>query len=400
MLTLNVNTYAQDRPIVTISGIATLTEVVTKDISGYATSYAQVSFGTTTISGLIDNLHVDMWEAAEPANNILKFNSVPNAYDTITISGITYTFIPMASGYSADNQVKLGATAWLTAYNFHKVLNCHGVSGTDYKAGQPIHPYVGSMFANNPLTLLARTEGTSGNAIEISISNSSAMTIMSPTFYGGSDAKPISIQQDIACTSVATTQLFPLSYGKQGINYEGLSYFSYSGLAAVNGSGIVTYWSLGPTNFVGRTALTEFCEVSGLTAHNLINNKVDSSGKLDMSWYDMSLFNESLTLSLASPNSSGTPTQNTKTYTIAELAQDPEYVIFVYNGSSAPERNWPRTTDANGTWYFAGTTRIPRASIHVNTSGIIGIWVGFGNKETWNDSVIPVRNYNSNFYLL
>lgn len=400
MLTYNVNTPSQDRSLVLVSGIASLTEIVTRGPNGQAQSYAQLTFPTTTISGLITTLHVDLWEDAEPASNTVYFTAVPSGYSTLTISGITYTFVPVASGLTAINQIYLGATPWLTAFNLHRVINVLGTAGIDYHAGQTAHPAVYSTFANNPLVFLSKTAGTIGNSIRMTTSDTTAISITYPKFYGGTIAKPITTVLDVECSGVGTFEPIILSYSRHGTIYKGLLSFTNSGVVATDALGSGVYWSAGPTTFTGRTSFSEFVEVSGLTIYDLPNNKIDSSGQINLSWTPMGNNTDTIILNTSAPNVSGLVIQTTRSCTVDELCQDPEYPIFVYSGATAPQRTWPRTIDANGTWYFLGRVKKPQANIQVNPSGVIGVWVGFGNRGTWDTTVSPIRNYNTNFYLL
>lgn len=402
MLTLQTNTVTADKPVIVASGVATLSEYITRD-SYNVVSYAQVNFAGTSISGLIDTLSLSLYTDVQPATDILTFNSVPTAYSTVTVSGINYTFIPIASGFTAVNQVHLGNTAFETALNFHRVFNVLGVSGIDYRTGQTAHATAISSYASESLILLARTPGTGGNYITLSASDTNAITVSSSRFYNGLSATPtITTPYILGVSGIITGNywLGPVSYTDIGYPQAGTLTLLGSGITAVNANGVIAVYTLSGTKFYGRTSLTEFAEVSGLQSPNLYNGKVGSDGLLMLTWSGMSYYQVGGTLPLDSPNISGLPTQNTRAYADAELAHAPEYCVFIYTGNSAPQKTWPRTTDANGTWYFAGHTNKPRAIVKTpHPSTYIGAWVGYGNKGTWDTTVCPFRSYSSSVYL-
>jgi len=60
------------------------------------------------------------------------------------------------------------------------------------------------------------------------------------------------------------------------------------------------------------------------------------------------------------------------------------YVVymFVSDSGSAPEHEYPGTSDANGTWYFMLETKKNYASIPIITGSSFGFWVGFRTEST------------------
>lgn len=404
MITLYTNRPVEDKPTVLVSGIVSLTEHLERDDANII-SYLGVTFSGLSISGLVDTIVFATHTGAQPATDFLTFTGIPDPYSTLTVSGIDYTFIPIASGFSTVNEIHLGETTFETAVNVHRVLNAYGIAGTDFYTGQTANPYARSVYANDTLFLTALTPGTDGNYIEVSASDAVNITVATSPMRNG----------DVAVSGITTTYtklllsgiqeetylLGPVSYNDVGYPYYGEITLTGSGITAVNASGVTAEYSLGSVAFKGRTALDEFAEVSGLSAINLNAGKVDSDGELMVTWSGMSLYQEGGYLPLCSPNISGLPTQDQRYYDVVELAHTPEYPIFIFLGNTLPDCLWPRTTDPYGTWYFAGRVTAPRAIVHLPPgTDVVGVWVGYGNKGTWDTTVSPFRSYHSDIYLI
>jgi hypothetical protein len=108
------------------------------------------------------------------ASKVLTFADVSIANETVVIGTVTYTF--KASVTTTANEVKVGATATISATNLASAIN-HGSfatgdasgSGTLWGSDTALNPYVAAVDdLAGGLTLVARTAGLVGNAIPIS----------------------------------------------------------------------------------------------------------------------------------------------------------------------------------------------------------------------------------------
>jgi hypothetical protein len=81
----------------------------------------------------------------------------------------------------------------------------------------------------------------------------------------------------------------------------------------------------------------------------------------------------------------------TQTLSDIELGQALEYVIFVYMGTQSPLTTYPIILEPHGIWYCAGRTRQISGTLRIptDTSYHYSVWVGFGNKKTFNTSILP-----------
>jgi hypothetical protein len=403
MLSLQINASTDDKPVVLVPGTVSLSEYVTRDYA-HAVSYLQLNASGVTLDENIDTLQVDLYTDAQPAVDMLTFTAVPEVGSSITVSGITYTFLAAdAPLYTADNQVLLGGTTFTTALNFYRAFNALGVSGIDYHIGQTAHPTVEAVLSNDSLLLVARTPGEDGNYLTATVSGTSNIVVAAERFYNGaSGLSSVTTAYECSVSGMfdGPYYLGPVSYNDIGYPYAGTATLWKNGVEAVTSSGLAMEYTLSTVNFIGRTALTEFAEVSGLSAANLYAGKVASDGTLMLTWSGMSLYQEGGTLPLGSPNTAGLPTQDTRTYTADELAHTPEYAIFVFVGVAIPDCTWPRTTEAYGDWYFAGRTVNPWAVVQIPTGyAHVGIWVGYGNRGTWDTTVTPFRKYRSDVFI-
>lgn len=157
-------------------------------------------------------------------------------------------------------------------------------------------------------------------------------------------------------------------------------------------------YTLGPTKFYGKTVINEFIEVHGLSGIWADNGYADSSGIFYVTWDSPSLTYSGITSAVSAPATTGTPTQSTISVSAVDSVQPIEYNIFVYTGGSAPERQWPRPVDANGTWYWAGRTTKTYAQVTV-PSNTLGIWVGYGNKYTYASTVTNLNQTSPTIYI-
>lgn len=78
---------------------------------------------------------------------LLSFVAQPTAADTVTIAGVTYTFVAALTGVAG--QVLIGADARATATNLFRAVNLTGVAGVDYDLGMLEHATVRATAFNN-----------------------------------------------------------------------------------------------------------------------------------------------------------------------------------------------------------------------------------------------------------
>jgi len=392
-----------DRIYILSSGILSLTEDLHREEYNLGRSRLKATFSSVQASGLISRLYYEIYEDDTRADNIIEFTAAPSGTEEIRIADIKYKFVSTLSGI---NQIPLKSTALGNAIALYKVLNVYGTAGTDYYAGQIPHPLVSGLLADNPLYVQSVASGIIGNTYTIrNNSDSQAIEIYNLRFTKGKQvsAKDAFLEGYILCSgNINTTYYLPdLPSSDYGLRYNvGLYFTNSSGYQALNTQqDPVEYW--GHTNpFLGRTSLPYYAEVSGLVGSNLVQGKIPSIGEVVLKWNDMSTYS-GLNVKLAYPLSTGTPTQSTDYYDMVELGQKFFYIIFVFKASAgaSPQRSWPRPTDANGIWYYAGRTAKTNVLLGVPVGYTYSIWVGFGNADTLRTSGLPVDTTRSDIYI-
>jgi hypothetical protein len=410
MLTnLSVVSPYQDRLLISISGIETLTEVIHRDTDSSSTSKINVTFSGVQVSGLIKYLYYEIYDGDIWATNTIEFLTVPSGLDTITISGTIYTFVNTLSGI---NNVPIRNTAELNAVALYRVINAEGTPGTDFWPGQVANRTVSGIIADNPLSLRMRVSGVIGNACRVT-TTSEAIRVVNEFFAGGRDYEPITPQFFGALGSGIVNVSGNGTYSLQDVPYSALGQAYLTHLWFANASGtqaldpygnLVNYWFPTP-KLTGRTYLPYYAEVSGLVGYNLYSGGIPSDGVLGLIWSDTIELRarSGMNTKLAFPNASGIQPQVSGLYSYADQGQLFDYVIFAFKSSSgsSPQAPWPRTTDANGIWYYAGKTTRTSAVLYlppVSTSKF-SVWVGFGNKDTRKTSGLPFNSTLSSIYI-
>lgn len=408
MLTnLTVAPASQDRLLLTLPGLETLTESVHRDTDGPSTSALVVTFSGVQISGMITHLYYEIFDGNVWSIDSVYFTAVPSGLDTVTIAGVTYTFVNALSGL---NNIPLQATAYLNAVALWRVVNASGVVGTDFWPGQTANPYVSGIVPENPLTFRAVASGISGNILTISttsdviipgsslFSGGRSFQLPSPDFFGvlssgiASGGNGTYIIQDVPFSTIGRSYLVHLWFANA------------SGLQALDTLGnLASYWKYTPF-IIGRTYLPYYAEVSGLSGYNLFGAQLPSNGVIGLIWTDtLTMYDRAgMPVNFAAPAGSGLQTQLTGLYDYATQGQLFDYVIFVFTSSGlSPQEPWPRSVDANGTWYFAGITSRTDAILHIppESTSSFSIWVGFGNKDTRKTSGLPFRSVSSSIYI-
>lgn len=268
------------------------------------------------------------------------------------------------------------------------------------------HPTIDVAYADNPLILRAKTAGLSGNTL-VSTTTDTAHILLTETafFNGGIEPDHFFLQQDLTSLSGinGNYQFDYVSYETPGALYDGyVSFYDTNGNQAVDpyGSGVSMY--VGPTRFYGHSNIPEFTEVTSLSGIWTHTGYIDSSGEFYATWDNPNIQDSNESFAIAAPSGIGTPTQSTHAFQAVEFAQPVDFLVwaFVPNiGHTISERNWPRLVDANGTWYYAGRTTNTWAHVHVPNSST-ALWVGYGNKYTYSQSVLPWNNVLNSIYLL
>jgi hypothetical protein len=409
MLTnLSVASAYQDRLLVNVSGIETLSEVIHRNTDGPSSSSLIVTFSGVQISGMISYLFYQIYDGDVWGTNNVYFLAVPSGLDTIKIGSVTYTFVAVLSGI---NNVPLKNTPEEQAVALFRVVNAQGTSGTDFYAGQSFNPGVSGVFPDNPLTFRTTLSGILGNSLSIT-TTSKAIQIVNAYFSGARDYQVISplffgsISSGINSKGNGTYTLQDLPYSSIGEMYLVKTWFTNSGqLQALDPAGnLSSYWYYTPF-FEGRTSLPYYAEVSGLSSYSLYSGKIPSNGVMGLQWSNVNTLyaRNGISVKLAYPNASGVQTQASGVYSYAVQGQKFDYVIFVFQAysGSAPQASWPRPVDANGVWYYAGKTGNTSATLYLppESTSTFSVWVGFGNKDTRGTSGLPFNSYSRSIYI-
>lgn len=86
--------------------------------------------------------------------------------DTVTIGGVTYTFMDaLSTEPDVPYEVLIGANVAASHTNLAKAINDSGTEGTHYGVGTLIHPTVSASAGATSTVVTAKTPGTGGNAI-------------------------------------------------------------------------------------------------------------------------------------------------------------------------------------------------------------------------------------------
>ena len=108
------------------------------------------------------------------------------ATNTVTIDGITYTYVTALT--PTEGQVLRGATADASQLNLIRAINHTGTPGTDYSVALA-HPTVSASptVTAGTITITARAPGPAANAIPLSATSPSPLSWSSPTLEGGAE---------------------------------------------------------------------------------------------------------------------------------------------------------------------------------------------------------------------
>lgn len=389
----------QDRIYVVTSGTCSVIEDLYRTDMSTGYSRPKVTFAGVVASGVISNLIYTLYDGDLQADNIIEFSACPSGLDTLDVAGVTYTFTTVMSGV---NNIPIKTTPLTQAIATYRVLNCIGTAGTDYYAGQTRNPLVSGLLADNPLYIEAGVSGVLENNFQVS-TTSSAIILRSRYFTTGRTTptdRPL-YGGTIACSGNGTYYLPPVTQSDYGSKYYyELTFATNSGVTALNSSRAVATYAGFSAPFKGRNSLSYYAEVSGIVGTGLVSSKIPSDGILDLRWESCASVS-GMYAPLAYPLTTGTPTQQYQHYGFYDLGQRLHYVVFVFRSSAgaAPQRNWPRPTDANGTWYYAGRTNYNYTTLTLAPGYTYSVWVGFGNRETLLTSGLPFGSTLSSIYI-
>lgn len=367
--------------------------------------YFRLTGPTTVSGGTTDHFHADLYEVPRRAQNSLLLTAVPNDGETLTIGDTTYTFHPSASGLVDSYTIKTYDNIIGTMVSIYRVINNVGTIGTDFACST--NAYARNNYPSNPLIFEAVASGIAGQSVYMA-TTSSSITLADSHFYNYQDPSyDIVYSLDIPwdrSASMSVTGTDSLASTLDGITYAGTGYFvDTSGLVCVNASTGEDYiFSIPAATYYSTYPITSLVEVSGLIAEDLVNNKINYSRNLMVSWINMTAIQEALIFQpAASPVTTGTPTQSIYGLHDYELGQTFDYYVFVCSGLTAPQRAWPRPTDSNVVWYLAGVTSDTYTEIHVPDAPYVGVWVGLIDKRDGIVNVFaPYYVTHSGIYLL
>jgi hypothetical protein len=395
---LTLATPNQDRIYIIASGSCRVIEDLYREDMTLAYSSPAVTFSGVVYSGVITQLLYSLYDGDLQADHIIEFSACVSGLDTLDVAGTTYTFTQVMSGV---NNIPIKTTPLTQAIATYRVINCIGTPGTDYYTGQTPHPLVSGLLADNPLYIEARISGMLTDNYQLS-TTSSAIILRGAYFTkarSAVDTVPM-YNGSVTCSGNGTYYLCPVTYSDLGTRlYYELDFATYSGMTALNASrGVATYSGF-TVPFTGRNYLPYYAEVSGLSVSNSVGGKISSDGYVELSWTSPTMIS-GMYAPLAYPLTTGTPTQQYRHYSFMELGQRFSNVVFVFRSSgAAPQRNWPRPTDANGTWYYAGRTNYNHVTLTLEPGYTYSIWVGFGNRETLLTSGLPFGSTLSSIYI-
>lgn len=154
-----------------------------------ATSKIQPAAGSLTLTGhapaLTFKLVTPAGTAPLYATGTLTYTNKPQQGDTVTIDGVTYTYVNNVT--NSGNQIHIGATAALSAQNLAYALSQTGTPGTDYSNTVVLNPQVSlDTYTASTVIVQARVPGTVGNSISTTVS-STRMSWGASTLTGGAN---------------------------------------------------------------------------------------------------------------------------------------------------------------------------------------------------------------------
>jgi len=125
---------------------------------------------------VIPSTFVSQSAAVAASGTVVVGSDLPDAGDTLTVDGVTFTFRAAAA---VSTEITIGATAAATATNIATAVNAHPTTG----------PLVTAATSTNVVTVTADTAGAAGNTIALTTtaSGSEIAVPSSGTLSGGAD---------------------------------------------------------------------------------------------------------------------------------------------------------------------------------------------------------------------
>jgi flagellar hook protein FlgE len=163
-----------------VNGVINTTQALTPIVISTGQSYPP---NATTTMQMDLNLNASD-TALAPATGTLTATTgdLPTAGQTVSIGGVTYTFVATAAGLTAPDDVLIGADVPTSLANLSDAINATPAdSGVTYAAGTTANPLATATGTTaTTLTLSALTSGSAGNSIVTS-------TTWTGSAFGGSN---------------------------------------------------------------------------------------------------------------------------------------------------------------------------------------------------------------------
>lgn len=306
-----------------------------------------------------------------------SINSVGQPINVVSTTGLPATGYVSINGHNcAYTGLTANTLLGVTAVGVPFIANPGNTVQYGYVGS---HPTIDIVYADNYFVLRAWAQGTAGNLLTSTTSDATNIQIIGNTLIsGGSGPGDYFLTQQLPAISGlnGNYQFNFVSYDIIGDLYDGyVTLYDINGnsLVTPTGSGISYY--VGPVRFYGKSVINEFTEVTTLSGIWDPNNQPSSTGMFYVTWDNPIINISGLTFPIAAPATIGTPTQSTRAFTAIEFAQIFDFLVWVFvpvTDHNPPERNWPRTVDANGTWYYAGRTNNMYANVQVPTTVGLG----------------------------
>lgn len=163
-----------------VAGYSVSNEILSPVNPGYSFQLGMNSANPTGVRG-INPTSLSIAGAGTQATGTVTFSGAGTEGDTVTVGSMVYT-LRNASGANGD--VTIGATADDTAANLNAAINKLTGEGVAYGTGTPANPDASATVTGAVVTLTARTGGTAGNSVALTVSGSD-LAVSGATLTGG-----------------------------------------------------------------------------------------------------------------------------------------------------------------------------------------------------------------------
>jgi len=340
------------------------------------------------ISGGVTLVRVEAKHGAQPSSGTIRFKLNPQANDTITINSKVITFV---ASNPTGAQVLVGSDLFATMTNFVAKVNALQTADCDVYA-----------YRTNESTCIVYSR-TGGSGTTYAVATSSSARIAVPAnLAGGVAEEDNSYYREIG---TGTTNLVgpanDLTFNMKvnglkavlGIGWRHkfrIRFYNSDGQSATQltdtGNEYICY---GEVVLNAVTDLTELTEVLNLRATNAVDTEgtnggtaIPAGGIIRLEWDDMTRYG-GLNAHPIAKETGGV--QATANISAVQLAQLTEYLVYMFisTAGSQPILDFPRASDANGTWYLVARTKNTYAEVQCPATGKnVGFWVGFGTPLT------------------